>query len=273
MLTKGGRFLFSEWGSIKKRLKGRPVYFFLDYDGTLTPIVGSPEKAILREETKELLSSLANIPDCKVAIISGRALSDIMARIGLKEIVYVGNHGFEIKGPQIKFKSPAPPLYRIILEQIKKKLQCDLSGINGAIVEDKGYSICVHYRQVAKKDVPQVRSAFFGDVFEYETRQEAIIRKGKMVLEVRPSVPWDKGKVVLWLLARQKVALKKKGLKVLPIYMGDDLTDEDAFRALKDRGITIAVGRSRKTEAEYRVKDTNEALMFLKKAKDAITKS
>jgi len=273
MPVKGVRYLFSRWNEVKKRLKNRFIYFFLDYDGTLTPIVESPEKAILSGKTKELLGALTKIPNCKVAVISGRALEDIKDRVGLKDVVYVGNHGFEIKGPRIKFKSPVSPRYRVTLERIKDKLQKELSGIRGLIIEDKGFSLCVHYRQVEKKNIPLVKAAFFGDVLLPEIRQDVMIRSGKMVLEIRPPILWDKGKVVLWLLARQKFVLGSKGWKVLPVYIGDDLTDEDAFRVLRNRGVTIFVGRPRKTLAAYYVNDTDDTARLLDEVKSAFTKS
>lgn len=272
MSAQRTKYIFSEWGRIKKRLKGKFIYLFLDYDGTLTPIVEAPGKATLSKKTKELLRLITKISNCKVAIISGRALKDIETRVGLNDIAYVGNHGFEMKGPKIKFKSPVSPRYRIILNRIKGRLRKELSGIKGVIIEDKGFSLCVHYRQVDRKNIPTVRTAFSGVVLSHEVREDVIIRSGKMVLEVKPPVDWDKGKMVLWLLARRRSVLGGKK-KVLPIYVGDDLTDEDAFRALKNRGITVFVGSPRKTLAAYYVNNTEETARFLSEVKIAITKS
>lgn len=267
------RYLFPELERIKKILRGKFVYFFLDYDGTLTPIAETPQKAVLPKETKELLRSLIALPSCKVAIISGRALRDIEKQVGLSNIVYVGNHGFEIKGPRITFESPLPRRYRATLKSIKEKLQKELSDIRGVIIEDKGFSLCVHYRQVDKNKIPLVKAAFSGALLIHEIREYVVIRMGKMLLEIRPTIPWDKGKVVLWLLARQKFASDEKGRKVLPVYIGDDFTDEDAFRDINNKGITIFVGRPRKTLAKYRVSNTDEVVRFLSEAKSAITKS
>ena len=95
---KGMKYLFSYRERIRKALKGKIVYLFLDYDGTLAPIVRIPNKAVMLKGTKNLLRQLSKAPDCRIAVVSGRALKDISSRVGLKSIVYVGNHGFEIKG-------------------------------------------------------------------------------------------------------------------------------------------------------------------------------
>lgn len=273
MSVQVAKYLFPELGRIKEMLRGKFVYFFLDYDGTLAPIADAPQEAVLPKETKELLRSLAALPICKVAIISGRALRDIEKQVGLSHIVYVGNHGFEIKGPRITFESPLPRRYRTILKSIKEKLQKELSDIRGVIFEDKGFSFCVHYRQVDKSKIPLVKAAFSGALLIHEIRDDVTVRPGKMLLEVRPAIAWDKGKVVSWLLARQKFVSDEKGRNVLPVYIGDDFTDEDAFRDINNKGITIFVGRPRKTLAKYRVSNTDEVARFLGEAQNAITKS
>ncbi|MDD5422006.1 MAG: trehalose-phosphatase [Candidatus Omnitrophota bacterium] len=257
------KYLFSDHERIKKELKGKFIYLFLDYDGTLSPIAESPGKAVMPRKTKDLLRKLSKMPDRKIAIVSGRALADISKRVGLKNIVYVGNHGFEIKGPKIEFKSPAPIRYKKALEEIKARLSANLSSVRGVYIEDKGFSLSVHYRLVDKKRAPLVKSEFFSAVLLHELRNTVNVKPGKMVLEVRPPVPWDKGKAVLWLLGRRLFAMRDRKKKVLPVYIGDDITDEDAFKSLKGRGITISVGKADRTTARYYVRDTEEVAMFL----------
>jgi len=256
-------YLFSNLKKIKKTLPGKFVYLFLDFDGTLAPIAETPDKAIIPKETSELLRQLSKMPSCKVAIVSGRALKDISKRVGLKNIVYVGNHGFEIKGPKIDFKSQVPYLYRKALEKIKDKLTKRLSSVKGVIIEDKGFSLSVHYRLADKKDIVRIKNEFYSTLLFYEVHDDVKVRTGKLVLEIRPPVEWDKGKVVLWLLARRKFVLRAKKIKVLPIYIGDDATDEDAFGSLKGRGMTVFVGKSRRTKARFYLKDTFEVAEFL----------
>lgn len=257
-------YLFLNPDKIRRILKDKFIYLFLDYDGTLAPITKIPAKAYMRKETRRLLRRLSGIPNYKLAIISGRALSDIKKRVGIKDnIIYVGNHGFEISGPKIKFNSPVPLGYREKLKNIRAKLEKGLSRIKGVIIEDKGFSLSVHYRLADKKNISKIKTEFHAALVLYEVRNDVRVRTGKKVLEIRPPMAWDKGKVVLWLLARHKFATRAGKKDVLPIYIGDDKTDEDAFESLKDRGINIFVGRPVKTKARFYLKNTKEVVKFL----------
>ncbi|MBP7056825.1 MAG: trehalose-phosphatase [Candidatus Omnitrophica bacterium] len=257
------KYLFSKPEALRRSIKGKSLFLFLDYDGTLAPIAETPDGAATPENVKYLLRELSKIQDCRIAIVSGRALRDISKRIGLKGIIYVGNHGFEIKGPKIKFKSPVSPGYRKTLETIKARLEKALSSISGAFIEDKTFSLSVHYRLVDKKDVLTVKNEFYSTIFLYELRNSIQVKPGKMVLEVRPPVPWNKGKVVLWLLGRRLFAVRDRSVKVMPVYIGDDVTDEDAFKSLKNRGITIFVGKPGRTKAHFYLKNPAETARFL----------
>lgn len=256
------RSILREWRKLKDRVSERSVFLFLDYDGTLTPIVGTPEKAIISRAVRTLLHELSRSPRCTLAIISGRALKDIRNIIGLKGIIYSGNHGLEIAGPKIAFEPMAPSGYRAILERIKRDLNKKLSSINGAFVEDKGLSLSLHFRLAQKKDIPLVKTIFHETIILYLVKNKIKVKIGKMVLEARPPLEWDKGRVVLWLLARQQFISGKNAL--LPIYIGDDVTDEDAFKALRKKGLTIAVGGPRHSMAQYYLKDTGEVTKFLR---------
>lgn len=256
-------YIFSSLEGVRRSLRNKFIYLFLDYDGTLSPIAQTPANAGIPDRTKDLLVKLSKIPDCKIAIISGRALNDISKRVDLKNVIYVGNHGFEIKGPKIKFKSPISRRYRRTLKEIKAKLEKNLSSFKGVFIEDKEFCLIVHYRLADKKDIPSIEAEFYASIFLYELRNNIQIRIGKMALEVRPPISWDKGKVVLWLLGRRLFTMRDKGMKVLPIYIGDDTTDEDAFQALKDKGLTIFVGKPKHTKARFYLKDTDEVAAFL----------
>ena len=258
------RYLFSDWKKVEKALRGKFIYLFLDYDGTLSPIARTPGKAIMPKKTKDVLRRLSKMPNCKIAIVSGRSVHDVQRRIGLKNIVYVGNHGFEVKGPKIKFKSPGLLRHRRILSKIKDKMSIDFAPIRGVLIEDKGFSLSVHYRLADKKDISFIKEACYSTALPYEIKHDVKVGVGKMVLEVTPDMAWNKGKVVLWLLGRQEFAMRRKKIKMVPIYIGDDITDEDAFAALKNIGITILAGRPGKSKAVFYLKDTNGVLKFLK---------
>jgi len=256
------KYLFASWRKLEQTLCKNSILLFLDYDGTLSPITGRPEEAFLPKETRELLIKLAKSPACRIAIISGRAVQDVKKRIGIKNIIYVGNHGLEIHGPKIKFKAMVHLKFLTILNTLKKELTKKLSPIKGTFVEDKGLSLSVHYRLVDKKYIPEVKTIFHETIIAHAVADKIRIKSGKMVFEIRPPIDWDKGKVVLWLLARQQFASKNR--RVLPLYVGDDTTDEDAFCALKKKGITIFVGLPKESCAEYYLKSPQEVKRFLR---------
>ena len=258
--------LFRHWDNLKKELSDKHIMLFLDFDGTLTPIVATPQQAILCNETKGVLDKVSRNSRYKIAIISGRALKDIREKIGLKNIIYVGNHGSEIEGPKIKFESPISPRYKAILKQIKIELTKKLSSIRGVIIEDKGLSLSVHYRLVDRKRIPLVKTILHEAVNLYLGRNKIKVKSGKMVLEVRLPGEWDKGKVVLWLLARERFAVREKSF--VPIYIGDDKTDEDAFKALRNKGWTIFVGNPKPSYAQYYLRNTREVTELLRRILD-----
>lgn len=263
-MAKQIRYLFSNRNRIENLLKGKFVYLFLDYDGTLSRIADMPDRAFIPKKTKELIRELSKFPECRIAVISGRALKDIKKRIGIKNIVYAGNHGLEIEGPKINYSVPLSPNYKKILKKIKSKLGFELEPIKGVFLEDKGFSFSVHYRLVDKKKIPLVKSAFYSITLPYKTRNDIKIGYGKKVLEIKPPLNWNKGKVVLWLLAKKPFTAKEFKKKVLPIYIGDDITDEDAFKVLKKSSIAIFVGKAKDTKAGFYLKNPAEVAEFLR---------
>lgn len=255
--------LFDRWNKVAERLKGKYLFIFLDFDGTLTPIADTPGKAVLPAETKLLLRILSDSLNVKLALISGRNIRDIRKKVRLKNIIYSGNHGLEIEGPKIKFKFPLPPGYRKTLKKIRSELKEKGSSFRGILIEDKGVSLSLHYRLVDKKEIPALKAVFRKVMRSSQGGNKFRVRSGKMVLEVRPAAVWDKGKVVLWLLRKQSFA--PKGARSLPIYIGDDTTDEDAFKALKNKGLSVFVGRPKGSRAQYYLKNTGEVKDFLRK--------
>lgn len=260
------KYLFNHWDKLKEDLKNSRLMLFLDYDGTLTPIVDAPNRAVISKETRSLLYELSKKPDYKLVIISGRSLGDIKSIVGLKDIVYSGNHGLEIEGPKLKFKSVLPPGFKKIIKRIKLDLLGKLANIKGVILEDKGYTLSVHYRLVRKESIHLVITAFHEAIIYYLVSNKIKMNTGKMVLEVRPPIDWNKGRSVMWLLARQGFA--SKGVPILPVYIGDDLTDEDAFSVLRKKGLTIFVGRPKRSKAKYYLKNHKDVSKFLSMVND-----
>ncbi|MFC1568219.1 trehalose-phosphatase [Candidatus Margulisiibacteriota bacterium] len=231
---------------------------FLDYDGTLTPIVSKPSLANLSAARKKSLQQLARSPDIRIAIVSGRLLADVRKKVGIPNIFYAGNHGFEISGPGTNIIHPKARTAKPVMRKIKKELATRLKSIKGVIVEDKVLTLSLHYRLVRKQDLKKVARIFFRTVEPYLHAKKIRITSGKKVFEVRPNVAWDKGKAVLWLMKKLG-----QGKKFTPVYIGDDRTDEDAFQVLKKRGLSVRVGRTKKTCARRQLKDVNAVYRFL----------
>jgi trehalose-phosphatase len=227
---------------------------FLDYDGTLTPIVSRPDQAVLANSTRAILSTLAaKIP---VAILSGRELKDVRNRVAIDGIVYAGSHGFDIAGPRGLQRQEARE-FLPALDAAEKELREKLAGIAGALIERKCFSIAAHYRNANESDFPKLER----EVSEIAARHRKLRRiDGKKVYELLPNIDWDKGKAVLWLL--EKLGLERRNAH--PIYIGDDRTDEDAFRALEQRGVGILVSEQpRPTAARYSLRNPTEVERFL----------
>lgn len=243
-------------GDIRKQLAGKRPAVFLDYDGTLTPIVDRPELAIMTPEMRDTVRTLATV--CVTAIVSGRGLADVAALVKLEELIYSGNHGFEISTPGTSHvhNEKGRPFMEAVAA-ISQHIEGKIADIGGSIVENKTYSLSVHYRLVAPERVPEIEDIVDAALSDYPNLHK---RHGKKVFEIRPKIDWDKGKAVLLLL--QTLALD--GPEVVPIYIGDDITDEDAFRALKGRGIGVLVGNEeRESAADYTLHDTDETQRFL----------
>jgi trehalose 6-phosphate phosphatase len=228
---------------------------FLDYDGTLTPIVSQPENAWLSDSMRQTLRELA--ARAPVAILSGRDLDNVRGRVAIDGIIYAGSHGFDIAGPHGLRRQMATE-FLPKLDTIEKELYEALDGIPGVRVERKRFSVAAHDRNVNEIDVPKVEQA----VGEVATRHRELRRiNGKKVYELLPAIDWNKGKAVVWLL--ETLGLERGNVR--PIYIGDDSTDEDAFRVLEQSGIGILVSeQSQSTAARYSVKDPFEVERFLR---------
>ena len=178
--------------------------------------------------------------------------------VGLDNVIYAGCHGFDIAGPsdrELRHEEGAG--YVAVIAQAAQELGRELASIQGAIVEDKTYAVAVHFRLVRDEDLERVEHIFDGVLAKHLTLRKT---RGKKVLELRPNMQWDKGKAVLWLL--DALGLDKPD--DVAVYIGDDLTDQDAFRALRGKGISILVADGpRSTCADYRLSDTDEVRTFL----------
>lgn len=240
---------------IRARIDGLTPAVFLDYDGTLTPIVERPEDAVLPDAMRRAVQGLAS--RCTVAVISGRDLADVRRMVGIDGIVYAGSHGFDIAGEGLSEQRAVE--FGPELDRAEEALRRSLERTPGVRLERKRFGIAVHVRQVSERRVPEVE-----DVVDRIAHAHPRLRKtgGKKVFELRPDVEWDKGHAVSWLLH----VLGLDRTDVLPVYVGDDVTDEDAFRVIRDRGIGVVVrgeGEDRPTAARYSLARVEDVPAFL----------
>jgi trehalose 6-phosphate phosphatase len=208
----------------------RPAVFF-DFDGTLSDIVNDPDTARPVAGAAEALAQLA--AHCPVAVLSGRDLADVANRVGVPGIWYAGSHGFELTAPDgTHHENDAAAAAIPVLEQAAGALRDQLGSIAGVVVEHKRFGVAVHYRNVARDRVGDVAAA----VRAAGRRDGLRVTTGREVIELRPDIDWDKGKTLRWVIDH----LPAPG-SFTPVYLGDDITDEDAFDAVRDDGVPILV--------------------------------
>jgi alpha,alpha-trehalase len=241
---------------ILQEAKDRKIALFLDYDGTLTPIVNDPDKAFLDENTRQILEKVAG--KWVVAVISGRDLQTIRNFVQLDNLYYAGSHGFDISGPaNLTLEMQKGKAFLPVLDKAQEHLEEKLAGIPGAAIERKQFSIAIHYRNVKQAATQSVKLAVRHVQAEHP---ELRITEGKKVFELQPDIEWHKGKALTWLMER--LGLNQD--TYYPMYMGDDITDEDAFESLRSIGTSIVVkGSFQPTSADFVVENTRETAVFL----------
>lgn len=231
------------------------LVLLLDFDGTLAPIAALPELAEMPETTRHALERLMALPGVTVAVVSGRGLADVRERASIPGIAYAGNHGMEISVAGVEHVHTEAAAARPVLERALGELTDAIAPIPLAFVEDKGLTLSVHFR-LSPRDVLHELHAIVHRVVE--PLAGVHLTEGKQVIEVRPDVDWNKGKAVLFLLDKMQ---PPAGAPVL--YLGDDRTDEDAFRALLEwsgpaEGILVAEHPSEDTAATAYVREPAE---------------
>lgn len=245
---------------IKAIVRGRPA-IFLDYDGTLAPIVKDPAKARIPQSTRTAVRAL--LEKSPVAIVSGRSAIDVRDLLGLSGVVYAGSHGQEISFPDdTRFENPASLEHRGALDKAERLLTEGLAGVEGIQVERKPFAIAVHTRRALGETERDRASEMASEV---GASSGLVVRPGKEVYELRPDVDWHKGRAIEYLLGRLEGHV--------PLFIGDDETDEDGFSSvLKKGGVAIVVADEpdRRTLAEFSLKDTFAATTFLTRLKSYI---
>ncbi|KAJ0499825.1 putative trehalose-phosphatase [Helianthus annuus] len=253
------------------RAKGKKIVVFLDYDGTLSNIVPNPDEAFMSKKMRRVVSEVARC--FPTAIISGRSRDKVYGFVKLDDIYYAGSHGLDIAAPfqcqnrpvdkngeeVVRFQ-PAQ-IYQPLIYKILDVLKEETNGIKGVMLENNKFCVSVHFRHVSDKDFPvleEVVKSLVDDLGEFR------LSEGKKVFEIRPDIEWDKGHALEYLLETLGYGSSND---VLPIYIGDDRTDEDAFKAIKKRGkgysIVVSSSPKKDTMASYSLRSPSDVKKFL----------
>lgn len=262
--------LFENNFNIPKRISSQVksadcILLLLDYDGTIVPIQKTPDLANLSNSMRKLLISLLSQPNLVTGIVSGRSMKDIKEKVGIPYISYIANHGFEIQSGKFKWQhkilDEIVPINRKLIMLLKQAFR----NAEGVIIEDKGITISIHYRNLKGMYIYDLKSIVKKIVIPYSSIIK--VSGGKKVIEIKPRINWHKGKAIIELM-------KLLGLKNSPLifYFGDDKTDEYAFRTLAANCITVFVGNNRQTNANYYLNDPKEVEIFLRKLNKILEK-
>ncbi len=250
-------FLPYGWKKLRRELRqSQRCVVFLDYDGTLTSIVRDPDRAVLSKSMRSVLEKLARQKRFDLVVLSGRKLRQLRRLVRIERIIYAGSHGYEWGSARPREVYERVRRFRPVIHRLANRLAKKLLGIPGAWIEDKGFTCSVHYRKCRPRDVLRVLRVCDEVTGSVLFKDRIRVINGKKVYELCPAIEWDKGKAVEWLLrAFPRIAGKRS-----VIYLGDDATDEDAFRVVKQLGgWGIRVGWPEKsTEASYVVNGIRE---------------
>ncbi|QCE02579.1 trehalose-phosphatase [Vigna unguiculata] len=259
--------------------EGKEIVVFLDYDGTLSPIVDDPDKAYMSDVMRAAVREIAYC--FPTAIVSGRCKDKVYEFVKLRNVYYAGSHGMDIstpsgsskcedqkhqikgvdeKGNHVVHFHPAKEFLPTI-QEIIKVLKENIRRIKGSMIEDNMFCVTIHYRCVKnEEDISVLREMVESTMKSYPSFH---ISSGRKVMEIRPNVNWDKGCALMYLL--DTLGFDNFN-NVLPIYLGDDRTDEDAFKVIRHigQGFPIVVSSiAKETQASYSLRDPSDVLAFL----------
>lgn len=254
------KYLWEDKKNLRTRIKKHStIVLFLDFDGTLTPIVNVPSAVRLPSEVKNLLKTLNKNPQIFLTIISGRAMSDLAGKVGLEDVTYSGNHGLEWKINGKYYFLPPQENTKKALDTLRQKLANIENLFPGAFIEDKGLTISVHYRLLKKGKIAAFKKHIKKLIHPFKKTKSVSLLPGKKVLDICPRNYLMKAQFCRFLL---KKISKETEAKPLIIYVGDDTTDEDVFLHLEDV-ISIHVGKNHNSRASYYLHEPPNVIKFL----------
>lgn len=231
------------------------VLLLTDFDGTLSPLADTPQEARLPQSVRQTLQRLVSQPRISVAVLSGRPLDYLKSVFGVRAFFYCGNHGLEMEGPDFSFCHPRARALRHLIQRLARQFNKPVKKVPGALLENKVFSLALHYR-----NVPLAHTRDFStlvDLLREKTDGLPVRwRLGNNVWELLPRVAWDKG--------RAAEALIQHLGRPFPVAVGDDRTDEDMFKALSGKGITVRVGSNSDSFAQFCIKRQSEVPWFLR---------
>lgn len=245
------------WEDIKSHVGSKDVALFIDFDGTLSEIVADPNQATIKESIKDVLHRCS--ASIKIAVISGRDRIDVKGRVGIDDIFYVGSHGLDMCGPGcFYYQVEDAEKFSAELQDATMAATLAFQKVKGVYLERKSFSTAIHYRMVADDEVDSIRVMIFDMIKNFPNLRA---KEGKKVIEIFPDIAWGKGEAV----KKLSEILNIDPEFTLPIYLGDDLTDEDAFKELRHKGIGIKIddGSHAPTKAGYFLNNTGEVEKFL----------
>ena len=249
------RHLLESWRQVSAKLReGGTIALFLDFDGTLAGLRARPEEVWLHPATRRVLLRLARRPQFRVWVISGRRMADVRDRIRVPGVRYLGLHGWEGNGDTKLSEAAQSALSQALRSAIQR-----IEGTPGVWIENKGATFAVHCRGASDSSVRETR-ATLRSILE-PVRSRLRLMEGDDLLEVLPRELKGKGAAARreWRTLRGAV----------PVYLGNDATDEPAFEALA-RGVTVRVGRKRTSRAGFRLRSPAEVRTFLEKLETEI---
>ena len=246
--------------TIADRARDAHLLLLFDFDGTLVEFQPDPTAVWLPGDRRELVERLVARPRTSVAVVSGRRLEDVRARTRLTaDLYFAGLHGLEIAGQGEHFVHPAVASSAALVHAIADALRPHVAEVPGVFIEDKGFSIAMHYREADPASHPTVIACFDEAAAPALSDGRLRVMRGAFVLELLPDIDWNKGHAARWIIDRTRDRVGR----VLPVYFGDDVTDEDALRTVSDDGIGVAAS-DRVTGAHYRVDGPREVEQILR---------